>query len=195
MALDISSTPVFTQRIGGSVVGAQSLERPRRTQNALVNAAKIMVVAVIVMLVARPSRAGATIIADWHLIQALIILLREITVSGLREFLAESPDPFAKPPLNPASLERDRVDGSGDHAAIYANFVDAIENGAQLVADGAQARQSLELANALIYSSVTGQPVELPLDRAAYSALMESLRAENAGSPSPGTLQANLPHR
>src|SRR4029079_10942860 len=34
---------------------------------------KIMVVAVIVMLVARPSRAGATIIADLHLIPALII--------------------------------------------------------------------------------------------------------------------------
>src|SRR3954451_20778593 len=49
---------------------------------------KIMVVAVIVMLVARPSRAGPTIIADWHLIPALIILLREIIVSGLREFLA-----------------------------------------------------------------------------------------------------------
>ena len=49
---------------------------------------KIMVVAVIVMLIARPSRAGATIIADWHLIPALIILLREIIVSGLREFLA-----------------------------------------------------------------------------------------------------------
>jgi cardiolipin synthase len=49
---------------------------------------KIMVVAVIVMLVARPSRAGAVIIPDWHLIPALIILLREIIVSGLREFLA-----------------------------------------------------------------------------------------------------------
>src|SRR3954468_3652878 len=49
---------------------------------------KIMVVAVVVMLVARPSRAGATIIADWHLIPALIILLREIIVSGLREYLA-----------------------------------------------------------------------------------------------------------
>jgi len=49
---------------------------------------KIMVVAVIVMLVARPSRAGPTIIADWHLIPALVILLREIIVSGLREFLA-----------------------------------------------------------------------------------------------------------
>jgi CDP-diacylglycerol--glycerol-3-phosphate 3-phosphatidyltransferase len=49
---------------------------------------KIMVAAVIVMLVARPSRAGPAIIADWHLIPALVILIREITVSGLREFLA-----------------------------------------------------------------------------------------------------------
>jgi CDP-diacylglycerol--glycerol-3-phosphate 3-phosphatidyltransferase/cardiolipin synthase len=49
---------------------------------------KIMVAAVIVMLIARPSPAGPAIIADWHLIPALVILLREIIVSGLREFLA-----------------------------------------------------------------------------------------------------------
>ena len=49
---------------------------------------KIMVAAVIVMLVARPPIDAAPIIGDWHLIPALIILLREIIVSGLREFLA-----------------------------------------------------------------------------------------------------------
>jgi len=49
---------------------------------------KIMVAAVIVMLVARPSLAGPPLVADWHLIPALVILLREIIVSGLREFLA-----------------------------------------------------------------------------------------------------------
>jgi CDP-diacylglycerol--glycerol-3-phosphate 3-phosphatidyltransferase/cardiolipin synthase len=49
---------------------------------------KIMVAAVIVMLVARPPHSGPPIIADWHLIPALVILLREIIVSGLREFLA-----------------------------------------------------------------------------------------------------------
>ena len=49
---------------------------------------KIMVAAVIVMLVARPPLEGPPIIADWHLIPALVILLREIIVSGLREFLA-----------------------------------------------------------------------------------------------------------
>jgi CDP-diacylglycerol--glycerol-3-phosphate 3-phosphatidyltransferase/cardiolipin synthase len=49
---------------------------------------KIMVAAVIVMLVARPPVGAAPIIADWNLIPALVILLREIIVSGLREFLA-----------------------------------------------------------------------------------------------------------
>jgi len=50
---------------------------------------KIMVASVIVMLAARPaSGAAEPVIADWHLIPALVILLREIIVSGLREFLA-----------------------------------------------------------------------------------------------------------
>jgi CDP-diacylglycerol--glycerol-3-phosphate 3-phosphatidyltransferase len=48
---------------------------------------KIMVAAVIVMLVG--TRHEAASITGLHLIPALIILLREIAVSGLREFLAE----------------------------------------------------------------------------------------------------------
>jgi len=42
---------------------------------------KIMIAAVILML------AGKQVIVDWHLIAALVILVREIAVSGLREFL------------------------------------------------------------------------------------------------------------
>jgi cardiolipin synthase len=44
---------------------------------------KIMIVAVLVMLI----KIGK--IADWAIIAAIIIILREIAVSGLREFLAE----------------------------------------------------------------------------------------------------------
>jgi CDP-diacylglycerol--glycerol-3-phosphate 3-phosphatidyltransferase/cardiolipin synthase len=47
---------------------------------------KIMIAAVIVMLVG--TRHDAASITGLHLIPALIILLREIAVSGLREFLA-----------------------------------------------------------------------------------------------------------
>lgn len=51
---------------------------------------KIMVAAVLVMLMAsRRADGDAPIIQDWSVIPALIILLREIMVSGLREFLAE----------------------------------------------------------------------------------------------------------
>ena len=49
---------------------------------------KIMVAAVILMLVG--TRHDAASITGIHLIPALIILLREIAVSGLREFLAGS---------------------------------------------------------------------------------------------------------
>ena len=44
---------------------------------------KIMIAAVVVMLIFTRDIQG------WHVIAALVILLREIAVSGLREFLAE----------------------------------------------------------------------------------------------------------
>jgi CDP-diacylglycerol--glycerol-3-phosphate 3-phosphatidyltransferase len=49
---------------------------------------KIMVAAVIVMLVSSRNHSGDPIIHNFHIVPALIILLREIIVSGLREFLA-----------------------------------------------------------------------------------------------------------
>ncbi|WCT74970.1 CDP-diacylglycerol--glycerol-3-phosphate 3-phosphatidyltransferase [Sphingomonas naphthae] len=50
---------------------------------------KIMVAAVIVMLVAFDSAiTREPLISGWNVVAALVILLREIAVSGLREFLA-----------------------------------------------------------------------------------------------------------
>ena len=49
---------------------------------------KVMVVAVIVMLISTRKASGEPIVHGFHIIPALVILLREITVSGLREFLA-----------------------------------------------------------------------------------------------------------
>lgn len=49
---------------------------------------KIMVAAVIVMLVSTRRDSGEPIIHGLHILPALTILLREIIVSGLREFLA-----------------------------------------------------------------------------------------------------------
>ena len=49
---------------------------------------KIMVAAVIMMLVSTRRESGEPIIHGLHILPALTILLREIFVSGLREFLA-----------------------------------------------------------------------------------------------------------
>jgi cardiolipin synthase (CMP-forming) len=49
---------------------------------------KIMVGAVILMLVSTRKAVGDPIIHGLHIIPAMVILLREIIVSGLREFLA-----------------------------------------------------------------------------------------------------------
>jgi cardiolipin synthase len=49
---------------------------------------KIMVAGVIIMLVSSRKMSGEPVIHGLHIVPALIILLREIIVSGLREFLA-----------------------------------------------------------------------------------------------------------
>jgi predicted dehydrogenase len=94
----------------------------------------------------------------------------------LREFLATSPEPFGKLAQGAVEVDLDVEPGGGEHEAIYANFVAAIEHGTALIADGAEGRLSLELANAMIYSSVTREQVELPLERAAYSDVLTNLR-------------------
>jgi predicted dehydrogenase len=98
--------------------------------------------------------------------------------TDLRDFLATSAEPFGKPSSRPVTIEPVGEAGAGEHQAIYANFLAAIEHGVPLIANGSDGRQSLELANAMIYSSATGEQVELPLDRDAYSRLLSSLRQE-----------------
>ncbi len=102
--------------------------------------------------------------------------------TDLRDFLATSQDPFGKPALQEVPVEIEHQPGSGEHTAIYANFLAAIEHGTPLVADGAEGRLSLELANALIYSSQRNELVALPLDRPAYHTLLEDLRASAKSS-------------
>ena len=95
----------------------------------------------------------------------------------LRDFLAESPDPYLAPPLHPVRVEPEP--GVGDHVAVYRDLHRAIIEGTPVMADGAEGRMSLELANAIIYSSHRGEAVRLPLDRGVYAALVDELRARS----------------
>ena len=63
--------------------------------------------------------------------------------------------------------------------AVMQNFVAAILEGEDLIAPASEGMASVELANAMIYSSVTGRTVELPLDPALYAAELARLIALN----------------
>jgi len=109
----------------------------------------------------------------WLSISAAGLTFHE-AAADLRTFVAESPNPFGKLEMHAVPVELDP--GTGDHAAVYGNVVAAILGNEALLVDGVSARQSLELANALIFSGQTGKSVELPLDRAAYAELLDDLR-------------------
>lgn len=67
----------------------------------------------------------------------------------------------------------------GSHAAVTQAFVNAILDGTPLVAEAKEGIHSVELANAMLYSSFTGAPVDIPLDSAAYEAHLKELIANS----------------
>jgi predicted dehydrogenase len=93
----------------------------------------------------------------------------------LSEFSSESPEPFSEPAL---AVERLELPGDGGgHLAVHRDLLEAIRDGRPPRTDGREGLMSLELANAITLSSRSGRPADLPLDRAAYSGLLEGLRA------------------
>jgi predicted dehydrogenase len=71
---------------------------------------------------------------------------------------------------------------SNTYVPMLQNFVDAIREGAPLIAPAEQGIHSVELANAMVYSSIKEQTVELPLDGAAYEAELQRLIEESRKS-------------
>jgi len=64
------------------------------------------------------------------------------------------------------------------HAAVIDNFVDAVLDGAPLLAQAAEGMKSVELANAILLSSVTGEAVDLPMDAARYDRFLAEMIAK-----------------
>ena len=66
---------------------------------------------------------------------------------------------------------------------MHRDFAAAIRTGSALRVPARDARWSLELANAIVLSTHTGQAVPLPVDRPAYAALLADLRSGRATTP------------
>jgi UDP-N-acetyl-2-amino-2-deoxyglucuronate dehydrogenase len=95
---------------------------------------------------------------------------------SLGEYRRTSPEFFGSPGVEVEVVAVPAGDG-GAHLAVHRDLQAAIAEGRRPRCDGREALMSLELANAIILSSFTERPVTLPVDRAAYSALLADLRA------------------
>jgi UDP-N-acetyl-2-amino-2-deoxyglucuronate dehydrogenase len=112
---------------------------------------------------------------------ALELAGQQLTITrftpAMLDQLRDSPQPFEAPR---SAVETITLPGDGGgHLAVYRDLATAIAMGGQPRADGAEGRQSLELANAIIFSSYAERAVDLPLDRAAYDALLAELQARD----------------
>ncbi len=90
---------------------------------------------------------------------------------SMRDFSKTAKTGFARPDL--WNVELPIENAPAQHATIMQNFVDAILDGSPLVVPGAEGTNSVEIANAALYSTWTGKTVDLPLDSAAYEAALQ----------------------
>ena len=101
--------------------------------------------------------------------------------ADVHEFLRTTDEIYSGPQQHPVQVELQ--EGQGDHPAVYSNFHAAILSGSPISASGAQGVMSLELANAMIYSSYTRSVVDLPLDREQYCGLLSDLKIKSKSQP------------
>ncbi len=84
---------------------------------------------------------------------------------------------FAKPDVWNVQVPFENAGNS--HAVLMQNFVNAILDGESLIAPGEDGIHSVELANVILYSSLLGETVELPMNSAAYEKKLNQLIAES----------------
>ena len=98
-------------------------------------------------------------------------LRNEITTTDFREHTDVL---FGFPPYWVVTIPTQPDPGPG-HKGILENFASAILHGTELIAHAEEGLNSVELANAMLYSSLTHSDVKLPLDGDAFWAKLQEL--------------------
>jgi predicted dehydrogenase len=93
-----------------------------------------------------------------------------------------SPNGFGRPEYWRCAIELPAGNG-GQHVEILQNFAQTIRGQGELIAPAVEGRHSVELANAMILSGLTGRPVEIPLSAAGYARMLKRLIADSAKRP------------
>jgi predicted dehydrogenase len=92
-------------------------------------------------------------------------------------FCKTSKNGFARPEIWDVSIPA--AGDGGQHNEILLNFTQAILDGTPLLAPAVEGIHSVELATAMLMSSLTGKTVDLPLNGAAYERLLKKLIRES----------------
>jgi len=93
---------------------------------------------------------------------------------GVKEFSDAAEEVWGRPPVEEVQVELPECESG--HGAILRNMARHILYGDELIAPGVEGLKSVEMINAIILSGKTGEPVELPVDRAHYDAFLEELK-------------------
>jgi len=101
---------------------------------------------------------------------------------SVSEWCATHPKGFEPPPLTQQNFSFTNT--GGQHTEVLQNFVDAILDGTPLIAPAAEGIHSVELANAMLYSTFINDTVTLPLDATAYEAALLQKISANSLTPS-----------
>src|SRR6266496_1424550 len=84
---------------------------------------------------------------------------------------------FAKPEVWHVEIPFENA--ANPHAILVQNFVNAILNGEPLIAPGEEGIHSVELANVILFSSLSDSTIEMPMDSAAYEKKLNQLITES----------------
>lgn len=102
-------------------------------------------------------------------------VLWDRTTTPVSEFSRTTKERWTLPPMWKVEIP---IEGNGEqHNGVLKNFVEAVLDKKPLIAPAAEGLHSVELANAMLYSSFTGKTVELPLNATAYERHLKKLIA------------------
>src|SRR5205814_7337453 len=92
-------------------------------------------------------------------------------------FIQTSKQGFTKPESTSSDVPFENA--AEPHATMMQNFVDAILDHTPLIAPGEEGVNSVELANAIVFSSMLERTLDLPMDGTAWERKLNQLAAES----------------
>lgn len=104
-------------------------------------------------------------------------LLFTRNAADMIEFSRTAKTGFSKPEATTAEIPVSNA--AAPHAALLQNFVNAILHNETLIAPGGEGINSVELANGMVYSSLLGKTLDLPMNSTAWETKLQQLITES----------------